>query len=251
MPKYPAYWSTLPADESLVRAWEAAMAQRLPANEELTKRYQSLYGALLHTCKFRPEINAAMGLLGSCLTCATEELYECMMHVLVYLGRSRNLGTTFSAHGEDASKVKVYCDANWGTTRSTTGYCIMLAGGSVVCVSRRQHCISMSSCESELYALADSAIELLHVLPRRAQLPRPRDARRHRGEHGQQGRVRPVPPLHFGAELAAHRPEALQDARAARSWQGQRQAHAGPAQPGGYLHEDPAAKLLIVSGWVW
>ena len=30
-------------------------------------------------------------------------------------------------------------------------------------VSRRQHCISMSSCEAELIALADLAIELLYV----------------------------------------------------------------------------------------
>ena len=32
------------------------------------------------------------------------------------------------------------------------------------CVSRRQHCITMSSCESELVALADCAIELLHII---------------------------------------------------------------------------------------
>ena len=31
-------------------------------------------------------------------------------------------------------------------------------------VSRRQHCITMSSCEAELVALCDTAIELLHAL---------------------------------------------------------------------------------------
>ena len=40
----------------------------------------------------------------------------------------------------------------------------MLAGANIVAVSRRQHCISMSSCEAELIALADTAIELLHVI---------------------------------------------------------------------------------------
>ena len=29
--------------------------------------------------------------------------------------------------------------------------------------SRRQHCITLSSCESELVALADTAIELIHT----------------------------------------------------------------------------------------
>ena len=40
----------------------------------------------------------------------------------------------------------------------------MLAGAAIMAVSRRQHCITMSSCEAELVALADVAIELLHVI---------------------------------------------------------------------------------------
>ena len=40
----------------------------------------------------------------------------------------------------------------------------MLAGASIGSVSRRQHCIALSSCEAELYALAECAVELLHVL---------------------------------------------------------------------------------------
>ena len=105
-----------------------------------------------------------MGLLGACLTFPTDELYDCLMHVLVYLGRSRQLGTTYSAHVPDAHKLVAYCDANWGTTRSTSGYVIMLAGGQVSSSSKRQHCITMSSCESELVALADCAIELLCII---------------------------------------------------------------------------------------
>ena len=42
----------------------------------------------------------------------------------------------------------------------------MLAGAAVAAVSRRQHCtcITMSSCEAELIALCDTAIELLHII---------------------------------------------------------------------------------------
>ena len=40
----------------------------------------------------------------------------------------------------------------------------MLCGAAIVAVSRRQHCITMSSCEAELVALADLAIELLHII---------------------------------------------------------------------------------------
>ena len=140
------------------------MATRTPASSELTHQYMSLFGALLHAVKFRPEIAAALQLCGGCLTFPTEELYECLMHILVYLGRSRNLGTTYSAHVPNASKLEAYADSNWTTTRSVTGFVIMLAGASVVARSSRQHCITMSSCEAELVALADVAIELLHII---------------------------------------------------------------------------------------
>ena len=38
-----------------------------------------------------------------------------------------------------------------------------LAGGAITTVSCRQHCITMSSCEAELIALCDTAVELMHV----------------------------------------------------------------------------------------
>ena len=140
------------------------MATRTPASAELLAAYQSLYGSLLHATKFRPEISAAMGLLGSCLTFPTKDLYDCLMHVLVYLGRSRNLGVTYSAHVPDAKLLKAFSDSDWSITRSTTGFVLMLAGGAIGTVSRRQHCITMSSCEAELVGLADTSIELIHTI---------------------------------------------------------------------------------------
>ena len=56
----------------------------------------SLYGSLLHAVKYRPEISYALQPTGSALSFPTEELYECLMHVLVYLGRTRLLGTSFT-----------------------------------------------------------------------------------------------------------------------------------------------------------
>ena len=52
-PKFPAHWGTLPADETLVRSWEIAMATRAPAEPKLVKDYGSLFGSLLHATKFR------------------------------------------------------------------------------------------------------------------------------------------------------------------------------------------------------
>jgi hypothetical protein len=115
--------------------------------------------------KFRPEIAAAMGLLGACLTFPTEELYECLKRIVVYLGRTRRLGVTYSKHAPGANELVAYADSNWSEMRSTTGYVVMLAGAVISFASRRQHCISMSSCEAELVALADLALELLYIVP--------------------------------------------------------------------------------------
>jgi len=133
--------------------------------DKLKKRYGSLFGALLHAIKWRPEISAALGLCGTCLTIYTEELYANLERVLVYLARTKKIGTTFSADTDSAKKLRAYADANWTTTRSTTGFVIMLAGGAIAHASRRQHCISMSTCETELIAiaLADCAIKLLYI----------------------------------------------------------------------------------------
>ena len=84
--------------------------------------------------------------------------------MLAYLGRSPQLGVTFSKDAPEANKLRAFAVSNWGVTRSTTGFVIMLAGAMITAVSRRQHCITMSSCEAELVALADCAIELIHII---------------------------------------------------------------------------------------
>ena len=124
----------------------------------------SLVGALNYGVRFRPEIGCALGLCSQCLTFPTEELYECALRVLVYLARTPKVGTTFTGKGDGANRLRAYADSNWTEARSTTGYCIMLGNATVSAASRRQHCITMSSCEAELVALADCAIELIFVL---------------------------------------------------------------------------------------
>jgi len=84
--------------------------------------------------------------------------------VLVYLARTKKIGTMFSAHTDGAKKLRAYADAHWTTTRSTTGFVIMPAGGAIAHASRRQHCISMSTCKAELIALADCSIKLLYII---------------------------------------------------------------------------------------
>ena len=113
--------------------------------------------------KYRSEISAVMQMFGTCLTFPTDGLYECMLRVVVYLGRTRHMGTTYSASAADANELVCYADSNWDTRRSITGYVIILGGASISASSHRQHCISMSSCEAELVTLASCAIELIYI----------------------------------------------------------------------------------------
>ena len=72
-----------------------------------------------------------MGLLGSCLTFPIEKLYYCLVRVLVYLVRTKNLDITYSAHAPNAYKLFARADSNWSERRSTTGIGVFLAGANI------------------------------------------------------------------------------------------------------------------------
>ena len=114
--------------------------------------------------KYRPEISAAMDLLGCCLTFPTDELLRLAYRVLIYLARNRRIGCTYSKHAPNAKKLYARADSNWREVRSTSGYCIFLGGAVVSSRCIRQKCIAMSSTEAELVALAECAIELVHII---------------------------------------------------------------------------------------
>ena len=79
-------------------------------------------------------------------------------------GRTRQLGITYSKHAPNARRLYARADANWRSTRSTTGYCIFLGGAAIATCCQRQGCISMSTTEAELVALAACAIELIYIM---------------------------------------------------------------------------------------
>ena len=103
--RFPASWSHTPADDELVRAYEAASETRAPAESKLFAEYNSLVGSLRHAVKYRPGIAAAMDLLDCCLTSPTEQLLRCAYRVLVYLVRTRRMGTCYSGRGDGAAKI--------------------------------------------------------------------------------------------------------------------------------------------------
>ena len=104
----------------LVKAWEDTFVNRPKPDEKLIQKYGSLYGAVLHATKYRPEILAAMGLLGSCLTFPTEKLYYCLVRVLEYLVRTKNLGITYLAYAPNA--LQAVCTRRLELVRAAVDY---------------------------------------------------------------------------------------------------------------------------------
>ena len=155
--EYPGSWGDNPADDDLTKAYEEAILTRTPADKALFTEFNSVVGSLRHAVKYRPEISAPMDLLGCCLTFPTTALLRCAYRVLVYLGRTRKLGIRYSKHGPRANELYARADANWRTTRSTSGFCIFLGGAVIAHYCGRQGCIAMSTTAAELYALVRRA----------------------------------------------------------------------------------------------
>ena len=86
-----------------------------------------------------------------------------------YLVSSRTHGITFRCddpgiHNLRSSGVTAFSDADWAgcvdSARSTSGVCLMCAGGTFEFYSRMQRAVSLSSTESECIALASCTTEV-------------------------------------------------------------------------------------------
>ena len=81
--EYPGSWGDAPAGAELMKHCNSAVALRPTPSDPLKARYGSLFGALLYAIKWRPEISASLGRCGTCLTIFTEDMYQCLMRILV------------------------------------------------------------------------------------------------------------------------------------------------------------------------
>jgi hypothetical protein len=89
--------------------------------------------------------------------------WKAIRHVFKYLSGTRNLGITYQHTGSDRLNFHGYSDSDHGscldTRQSTSGYVFFMAGGPISWKSARQHCVTLSSTESEYYALTNAAKE--------------------------------------------------------------------------------------------
>jgi len=130
------------------------------------KLYQQLIGSLMYlvTC-CRTDISYYVCKLSRKLTAPTERDLQYEFQILKYLKGTRGLGLHFGGNYIPVNQVVCYVDANYGGVetiydikrRSTTGFCLILNGATVMASSRLQPVVAQSTAEAEYYALGSAA----------------------------------------------------------------------------------------------
>ena len=137
-------------------------------SHELRSNYQSAVGSLLYIANtFRPDISYAVSVLSQFTQNPSEEHWRGVKRLLRYLNGTRNYGLTFQRKIDGSNQELVgYTDADFAschTRRSRTGYVFLVGESPIVWSSRKQPVISLSTCESEFYALTEGGKEAIHL----------------------------------------------------------------------------------------
>ena len=139
-------------------------------NCKADEEYMALVGSLLYAAIItRPDIAYAVQALGRHLQSSGQEHWVAGKRVLRYLKGTRDLGITYGgSKSQDQDLCHVgYSDADWAgdpdTSRSTTAYIFMSAGGAVSWMSRLQPTVALSSTEAEYMALCEAVKESIHM----------------------------------------------------------------------------------------
>ena len=157
---YPSSWRTLAADKELQKAFDKAERQRVEPNEETKKKLRSFVGIWIYITSYFPEICYPIHLGARAVPFVTEEFFDLLLRVSVYLWYHAEEPVTYSRGTPGSSRLSGKCDANMGIKRSVTGKAIKYGGAIIMARTVLQHSIAMSTCEAELMALADLALDL-------------------------------------------------------------------------------------------
>ena len=128
------------------------------------REFQSTLGSLMYAMtQTRLDLGYAVSKLSRYSHNLREVHWKAIRHVFKYLSSTRNLGITYRHTGSDRLNFHGYSDSDHGsyldTRQSTSGYVFFMTGGPVSWKSARQHSVTLSSTESEYYALTNAAKE--------------------------------------------------------------------------------------------
>jgi hypothetical protein len=149
------------------KLYEEAHNARLEGAEidkSVLESFGGKVGAIMYAAPgVRADVNQTVSLLSRALTFPTPELEKCVDKLLLYMAHTSHLGITYDGRVPDAALLKARSDSDWAVGHSTTGWHHNVAGGAVGHSSKRQPCITTSSCEAEIVAASTCAVEIMYV----------------------------------------------------------------------------------------
>eukprot|EP00965_Chrysotila_dentata_P228243 6196492-Pleurochrysis_carterae.AAC.3 len=81
--------------------------------------------------------------------------------VLAYM--SRTVDESIDYKGDGGVQLIVYSASDWAVAQFATAFCITYGGAAVSYVSKRQHCISLSSTQAKIVAASHTAAEVIYL----------------------------------------------------------------------------------------
>ncbi|XP_059663752.1 secreted RxLR effector protein 161-like [Cornus florida] len=116
--------------------------------------YRSIIGSLLYLTVTRPNISFSVGVCARCQANPREQHILAVKHIIRYVNSTLNYRLRYSS--ESNSKIAGYTDADWAGNKddrkSTSGGYFYISINLVSWYSKKQNCISLSSCEAEYIA---------------------------------------------------------------------------------------------------
>ena len=178
-----------PADRDVKLSKDMSPKTDAEKTEMAKVPYRELIGALMYlSVGTRPDISFAVSELSKFLVSPGKQHWNATKHVLRYLKGTAERGITYCASVGDSdvslrayadfeykgpsknelrTSLKAYSDADWGgdkdTRRSHTRAVILLAGGPIAWMSKKQSCVAMSSAEAEYMAASQTCREVVWI----------------------------------------------------------------------------------------
>ena len=131
--------------------------------------FRALLGSLLWVSRAtRPDIAFAVGYISSFANAYGHLHYKALIRTLTYLYHTRDRELVFvKAPSDTLIDIKAFSDSDWAADivdrRSYTGSAIFVGNSLVSWMSKKQPIVSLSSCEAEYIAAAETVKSILAV----------------------------------------------------------------------------------------
>lgn len=130
--------------------------------------FRELIGALLWVARLtRPDILNAVRAVARYCSAPKMVHWKAALGILGYTVGTSTFGISFQRDTVEGFSLVAFCDADYASRtadrRSTSGGVIMCAGGPVLCLSKTQRCVTLSTTEAEYVAMGDVVKELMFI----------------------------------------------------------------------------------------